>query len=471
MIIFDCFYITTLLGRTEAPTLKMTTEPRKINVAVIGGGFAGLALAIGLQHYEHINVNVYEGAQKFAEIGAGIVLGPNAQHAMDLIDPRIREGYYRRAAFNAEGTDEDGKYVWLSVRKGQSPSSGEKITSFRHEMQGSSIHRAHFLDEMVKLVQPSSAHFGKRVDRIYETGDPESPVVLHFKDGTSVEADVVLGCDGIHSPTRKCVLGPSDPAATATYVGARAYRAVVPMEKAREALEKDIRQAGEIYCGKDGIVIGYPLAGNTLYNLAVMCWDTDPWTHDEWIVEADVSKVKEFFKDWDPWVRKNVELLPEKNTMEWSIWDMPPARTFYRGKIAVVGDAAHATSPFQGSGASQAFEDACVLVHLLGKLLDPANPRRFPPTPATTIPVLLQTYDTIRRFRSQKVCFTSREMGRILSGNEPGLNLDPTELRGQLVDRVRWIYDYDQQQQVDDAFLLFDQLRSAAERSSQQHPA
>jgi salicylate hydroxylase len=89
--------------------------------------------------------------------------------------------------------------------------------------------------------------------------------------------------------------------------------------------------------------------------------------------------------------------------------------------------------------------------------LDPANPRRFLPTPATSIPVLLQTYDTIRRFRSQKVRFTSREMGRILSGNEPGLSLEPAELRDRLFDRLRWIYDYDQQQQVDDAFLLFEQ--------------
>ena len=449
----------------------MTTQPRPIKVAVIGGGFAGLALTIGLQHYSHIVVRVYEGARKFAEIGAGIVLGPNAQRAMDLIDPRILEGYNRRAVFNGEDTKEDGRYAWMAIRKGQPPSGGERVITFRHEIRGSSVHRAHFLEEMVKLVLPGSAHFGKRVDRIDEAVDLESPVVLHFEDGTSAEADVVLGCDGIHSPTRRCVLGPSDPAATAAYVGARVYRAVVPMEAARAALGEDIRPAGENYFGKDGGVIGFPIAGNTLYNIAVTRWDAGPWTHDDWIVEADVSKVKEFFKDWDPWVRKNVELLPEGNTREWSIWDMPPARTFCRGRIALVGDAAHATAPFQGAGAGQAFEDACVLVHLLGKLLDPAHTRRFPQSPAKTIPILLQTYDTVRRFRSQKVAFTSRELGRILSGNQPGCSQDVTELRDRLANRLNWIYDYDQRQQVHDAFLLFEQLQSAAERPSPQHPA
>ena len=323
---------------------------KKVEVAIIGGGFGGLTLAIGLQKYPHLNVNVYEGAQKFEEIGAGIVLGPNAQKSMELIDPRIREGYERVAAFADEVPDANGNYSWMTVRKGQAPDAMKLVLQYRYPLRSSKVHRAHFLGALVKLVSPETVRFGKRVEHFYTTDDLEAPVVLRFQDGTSAEADVVIGCDGIHSPTRKHILGAQDPAATATFSGARVYRAVVPIEAVHATLGPDFVPGNGLYCGKDGSAAAFPIAGGRLYNIGITTFNMGPWKHDDWIVPADLTALKAHFADWDPWIQKNVELLPEGRTQEWSIWDMPPARTFYRGKVAMLGDAAHAVRDPSSSG-------------------------------------------------------------------------------------------------------------------------
>jgi salicylate hydroxylase len=444
------------------------TKSKPIEVAVIGGGFGGLAVAIGLQKYPHINVQVYEAADKFAEIGAGVVLGPNSQRAMEYIDPRIKAGYEKRAAYTDGEFREDGEFPWMSIYKGQQPNSNEKVISFYYPSRGSSIHRAHFLDELAQLLDPDRAHFGKRLDHIYETDDADSPVVLHFKDGTISTCDVLIGADGVHSTTRRHILPPNDPATEATFTGSVIYRAVVPIEQAVEKLG-EIRQESGLRGGKDAMVVGFPISTGTgrLYNLGVTVFNTPSWEHKEWIVPADVSAVKKHFKDWDPYVRSQVELLPgDGKTLAWSVWDMPPAPYYSRGRVAIMGDAAHASTPYQGAGAGQAIEDAMVLSHLLGKCLDPRNVLTYPKTPQRTIPLVLQAYDAVRRFRSQKVVVTSREMGRIISGTEPSVGLDLEKMRQRLEGRQDWIWRDDTWKQVEDGLLMFEASRAAEERAS-----
>jgi salicylate hydroxylase len=444
----------------------ISADTKAIDIAVIGGGFGGLAVAIGLQKYPHINVQVYEGAEKFAEIGAGVHLGPNSQRAMELIDPRIKAGYEKRAAYAVGEFREDGEFPWMSIYKGQPPNSNERVVAFYHPGRGSSIHRAHFLDELAQLIQPERAHFGKRLDHIYESNDAESPIVLQFTDGSMSTCDILIGADGVHSVTRSHILPPNDPAAKATFTGGVIYRAVVPIKEAIAKLG-DIKQESGLRCGKDAIVVGFPIANGTLYNLAVTMFNLPPWEHKEWIIPADVSAVKKQFDDWDPFVRKQVELLPEGGkTVAWSVWDMPPAPYYSRGRIAIMGDAAHASTPYQGAGAGQAIEDAMVLSYLLGKCLDPAKvcTYKYPQKPQRIIPLALQAYDAVRRFRSQKVVVTSREMGNIISGAEPNTGLDIEKMRQRLDGREDWIWRDDTWKQVEDGLLMFEALRAAGER-------
>ncbi|KAL4815780.1 hypothetical protein BDW67DRAFT_185499 [Aspergillus spinulosporus] len=440
----------------------MASPSNPLNVAIIGSGFAGLSLLIGLQKYPHINAHVYESGSKFSELGAGAVLGPNSQRAMKLIDPRIHEGFQRRAAFDPEDADTKGLYPWVSVSKGQEPDLGEKVVEYKHEIRGSTIHRAHFLDELVQLVEPHRAHFGRRLVRIEENGD-DAPVTLHFRNGTTATADLVVGADGIHSVTRKHLLG-DHPAASAFFTGAIIHRATVPMAEA-EAKLGDVQSKFGIRCGKDGLIFGFPMAERSLYYLGITTFNNDPVPEDKWVLPVNVAKLRQTFANYGDYVRKQVELVPDDGSaMGWSIWEMPPAPTYYRGRVVLMGDAAHASTPFQGAGAGQAIEDALVLERLLGKYLDTTQETIYRFSPSQTILLALQAYDTVRRFRTQKVVTTSAETGRLISGNEPGVTMEAPELRVRLKDREDWIWDCDQQQQVKDAFQIFEEAQIAAAR-------
>ncbi|KAL2871750.1 uncharacterized protein BJX67DRAFT_377485 [Aspergillus lucknowensis] len=440
----------------------MASPSHPLNVAVIGGGFAGLSLLIGLQKYSHINAHVYESGSKFSELGAGAVLGPNSQRAMKLIDPRIHEGFERRAAFDPEDADENGRYPWVTVSKGEEPDLGVRVVDYRHEIRGSTIHRAHFLEELVQLVEPHRAHFGQRLVKIQENGD-DAPVTLYFRDGTTATADLVVGADGIHSVTRKHLLG-EHPAASAFFTGAIIHRATVPLAAA-EAKLGDVRNNFGIQCGKDGLVFGFPMAERSLYYLGITTFNNDPVPEDKWVLPVDVAKLRRTFANYGDYVRKQVALVPDDGSaMGWSIWEMPPAPTYYRGRVVLMGDAAHASTPFQGAGAGQAIEDALVLERLLGKYLDTTQKTIYRFSPSETIQLVFQAYDTVRRFRTQKVVTTSAEAGRVLSGNEPGATMEAADIRERRKDRLNWIWNCDQRQQVKDAFQIFEEAQFAAAR-------
>ena len=110
-----------------------------------------------------------------------------------------------------------------------------------------SLHRAHFLDELVKGVPSERAHFNKRLQSIEEKED--STVVLHFKDGTTATADALIGADGIHSVVREFILGERDMASHSTFAGSVVYRGIVPMDKAVDLLGAEYAQNSMMLCG------------------------------------------------------------------------------------------------------------------------------------------------------------------------------------------------------------------------------
>lgn len=129
--------------------------------------------------------------------------------------------------------------------QGEGEHEGELIHAQMNATGQRSVHRAHFLDELVKSIPSHRAHFNKRVDKLEDKQD--GPVNIHFKDGTTATADAVIGADGIHSVVRAHLLG--DEAAKPIYAGSVAYRALVPMEEAVEKLGKEFAQNAYFLCG------------------------------------------------------------------------------------------------------------------------------------------------------------------------------------------------------------------------------
>ena len=128
--------------------------------------------------------------------------------------------------------------------KGTGEKEGTLISTQKSSNVGRTVHRAHFLDELVKGIPPQRAHFNKRLQGLEEI---EHGVSLQFQDDTTATADVVIGADGVHSIVREYLVGVE--AAKPVFSGAVTYRGLVPMDTAIEALGSEHAQSAVELCG------------------------------------------------------------------------------------------------------------------------------------------------------------------------------------------------------------------------------
>jgi salicylate hydroxylase len=417
-----------------------TGSRKTFNVAVVGGGIGGLALSIGLLHHG-VPFHLYEAAPAFAEIGAGVSFGPNALRAMALIDPAIKKGYDRLATSNAWP---EKKKVWFDFRWGvdekrkdgvEARKAGEPICAVEAgDMGQSSIHRAHFLDELISLLPDGIASFGKRVEEVEETAEG---VRLRFADGTNAEATAVIGCDGVKSRMRKILLGKNASESTATFSGKYAYRGLIPMPKAVELLGEELASNAQIYTGYNGHLLTFPIEkGQTMNVVAFQTKNDGKWENDEWVLPMKREDMHQDFQAWGQSVKDILSLMQKPDV--WALFDHPPAKTYYRGgKICIMGDAAHASTPHQGAGAGMALEDAFVLSSLLGSV-----------TQASELEAVFRAYDSVRRPRTQKLVTTSRAAAQVYEFQAGGIFDDPVKVRENLQQRYRWIWEEDLDQQL-----------------------
>lgn len=200
-----------------------------------------MTLAIGL-HNRNIPFTLYDQSRHFGEIGAGVALGPNAVRAMRILGEDINQAFEKVATHNKWESKGKIWFDFLDGTAGTDPEghAGEIETIFTlQNIQGQdAVHRAHFLDEMVKCLPEGFAHFRKHLDQI-EEDKTTGKLRLKFRDGTTAEADAVVGCDGIKSRTREIIVGDNDPSAKCHYTHWYAYRGVIPMKEAIDALGEE----------------------------------------------------------------------------------------------------------------------------------------------------------------------------------------------------------------------------------------
>lgn len=141
--------------------------------------------------------------------------------------------------------------------------------------------------------------------------------------------------------------------------------------------------------------------------------------------------------------RGNVAQLVDSPDI-WALFDHRPAPTYYKANIAILGDAAHASTPHQGAGAGQAIEDAFILASLLGD----ENTKS-----ASDIPAAFKAYDAVRRPRSQRAVSTSRAAGLTYAFQGPAGD-DREKIQEELLRRYEWIWEEDMQKQEEQAKLV-----------------
>ncbi|CAF9916585.1 hypothetical protein IMSHALPRED_003240 [Imshaugia aleurites] len=413
-----------MIAPASAP--DRATRQKPFTIAICGGGIAGLALAIGLLRHG-VPFHLYESAHAFAEVGAGVGFGPNALRAMSLIDPRVREGYSKRATGNAHG---DKRRVYFDFLAGMDcgvGKAGKKVaTVWAGDVGNSTVHRAQFLDELVALVPGENVTFGKRVVEVEEL---EGRVRLHFADGGTAEASAAVGCDGVKSKLRHVVLGSDDGAAHPTFTGKYAYRGLIPMEKAVDLLGDELARNSIMWLGNHGHVLTFPIEQGATMNVVAIHTKRDGTWHDErWVFPVDRAQMQADFYAWGDSVSKILSLMQHPDL--WALFDYPPAPTYCRGRTCLTGDAAHASTPHQGAGAGMALEDAFLLSSLLGAVRE-----------SSEIESAFCAFDKVRRPRTQRLVRTSREAGELYDLEAVGVRDDRGRLEADLGSRFGWIWE------------------------------
>ena len=343
---------------------------------VVGGGIGGVAAAVGLERAGW-DVLLLERAPEFGEVGAGVTLMANALRALD----ELGFGAAIRAAGHAEapGGARTSTGRWLSRID-----SSQMATELGTRALG--IHRAtlHHL-----LRSPLAAEVlvaGADVVAV-EPGSADRPAVVTYQQDGAVhqaEAELVVAADGLRSATRSALFPDAPPPA---YQGSTAWRSVT-----REAWDGPLAVA--ISWGRGTEFGMVPLADGRVYWFGAANAPAGERAPDE------MAEVRRRFGSWHEPIPDLLDATDPGAVLRNDIFELAtPLQTFVRGRVALLGDAAHAMTPNLGQGAGQALEDAAVLAICLQ-------------APEVDVEAALARYDALRRPRTQALVRQSHLVGR-----------------------------------------------------------
>ncbi len=307
-------------------------EP-KIHLTIIGGGIAGLALAAGLyRKHKHIDFRVFEGTKVYKDVGAGLAIHNNGISAMGLITPELQQVYYDKGLLMGEADLEMSTQVIIA----QGEFEGELVAQLGRVKGRKTVSRADLLQGLCELIPADRITFGKRLKSVEQDSQT---VELTFEDGSTVQSDLVIAADGIHSPIRKYILGPDHPATEpVNHDRWKIYSRTVSME---EAIKHDIPERWTrevpILLGRGGYLNSMPLDKGTKLSAAVVVHGVD-FDADGEGPPLDIKGFQEYSAD----AQRIVRLVAE-DPQSWPTIDHDPAPTYFRKRVAVTGDAAHAT--------------------------------------------------------------------------------------------------------------------------------
>ena len=386
-------------------------------IAIIGGGIGGLAAAAFLRR-AGLRATVYEQAGRLGEVGAGVVVAPNAARLLRALG--VLSALEERAVPREVGWEfrrwRDGRVL-----------SAEDLATKCARLYGErtyTAHRADLLAAISRAVPGGDVRLGKRCVGLENAGPERDGErhLLRFDDGETAAADVVIGADGIHSMVRAALTEP----APATYSGLCAFRALVPAGLAPAFAR---RPAQTLWLGPGHHLVHYPISAGTLVNLVAFA-PAGGYTTESWTATATVE---EFLAEFDGWDDRLTGLIRAAGTPgRWALLDRGPLTQWSKGTVTLLGDAAHPMFPFFAQGAAQAIEDAAVLARCLAAA---------PGDPAAAL-ARYQELRIPRTTRLQQVSHARAHVNHLPDGPEQRArdasftDVDPLAASG-------WIYAYD----------------------------
>ncbi|MGZ5228710.1 MAG: FAD-dependent monooxygenase, partial [Burkholderiales bacterium] len=318
-----------------------------LNIAIVGAGIGGLATAALLKRTGH-DVHVYEQAPRFARVGAGIQMAPNAVKVLRGLGI---EEKLRAIAFQSE--------VALSREWNTGEITSELKLGREVETQYGApylyLHRADLHGAISSIVPANIVHLNKK---LLALDQDNSGVMLQFADGVRAKFDAVIGADGVHSSVREMLFGPEQP----RFTGRVAYRTTYPSSRLGTSR---ITPARTKWWGPDRHMVVYYVtaARDELYFVTSVPESAEWMTPESWSAKGNLDELRAAYVGFHPEVRAVLHACPE--VYKWALLDRDPLPRWCQGRVALMGDACHPMTPYMAQGAAAALEDAAVLSRCL----------------------------------------------------------------------------------------------------------
>lgn len=336
---------------------------RSVRIAVIGAGLGGLTAAGFLQR-AGFPTTVYEQAPAFSRIGAGIILSANAMKVLRRLGverPLVETGI-KPECFISRAWDTGAVMYEIHFDAGSEERYGGPYIN---------IHRGDLHDILARAVSPGTIRFGHQLVGMETAGDSYR---LVFDNGTTAEADLVVGADGIRSKVREILLGKEPP----RFANAVAHRAIFPSMRLNGFKIPDCTK----WWGPDRHALPYFMTGkrDEIYVIGVV--PAREWTSDAASIPSSREAFMADFAGFHPDFQRVLEAIGEVTL--WPIFDRERDDRWAGNRIVLLGDACHPVRPYMAAGGAMAIEDAAILSRCLERFDEPSEAFRW--YAATRIP-------------------------------------------------------------------------------------
>lgn len=314
---------------------KIASKPVVDNVAVVGGGIGGLATAIALSN-QGMKVQVYEQARELRPIGAGLTLLPNGLKALNAIQQGL--------VYLLEQAGSKTQTFNLKKNSGEPILSSAITVREKYGQPMLNIRWSRLQEILASALPPDIIHLHHRCIGFEQN---HNSVTAHFDNGKTVQADLLIGADGLNSVVRQVLLGDGVP----RYAGRMSWRAVIQYHHELLTPQEDT-----LFTSSEGknMLLCDVGEGCLFWSAGSRC------ENSELSVNATTAKsrVLKEFAGWAEPVEKIIAATEASRIVERPIYDRPPAASWSQGRVTLLGDAAHPVVPSLGQGANTAFEDA-----------------------------------------------------------------------------------------------------------------
>lgn len=359
------------------PSKDNTTLP----IIIVGGGIGGVATALALSRKGY-PVQILEQAPELKEIGAGIQMPPNAFKAFKALG--VLEDVQKNAAYPEKlvlGDMLTGEAVY------QSPIDDEFVARFGYRY--ALLHRGDILEALLKNCRSSPLVTLTTNSKVVKFEEADDRVVVTTADGSIYEGRAMVAADGLWSESRATLFGRAAPS-TDSYV---LCRGVVPVKEIPQELYS---QSVTMWGGPELDFFHYPLRRDEIFNIGASYRDPSIKFEDGY-PRGNRDTMMQRFRDACPHVKALLEHIDVSKA--WVLYDRPPLKEWSKGRVTLLGDAAHPTYIYISQGACMALEDAIVLAEMVDR--HPAIEDAF------------VAYQKERYLRTARIQLTSRQFGEV----------------------------------------------------------